>query len=65
MRMTPELEHDILTNPVAENIYAVARNAGMLTMREDAIIKALAGEIPFEEVNTLGGSLLSEEEEPV
>lgn len=65
MRMTPELEHAILTNPVAENIYAVARNAGMLTMREDAIIKALAGEIPFEEVNTLGGSLLSEEEEPV
>ena len=29
----------------------------MLTMREDAIVKALAGEIPFEEVNALGGEL--------
>jgi hypothetical protein len=36
----------------------------MFTMREDAIMKALAGEIPFEEVNTLGGELLSDEESP-
>ncbi len=27
----------------------------MLTMKEDAIIKSARGEIPFEEVNTLGG----------
>ena len=32
----------------------------MMTMREDAIIKALEGEIPFSEVNTLGGVFLSE-----
>jgi hypothetical protein len=36
----------------------------MLTMREDAIMKALAGEIPFEEVNTLGGDLFLEKEAP-
>jgi hypothetical protein len=28
-------------------------------------MKALAGLIPFEEVNTLGGALLVEEDEPV
>jgi hypothetical protein len=28
-------------------------------------MKALAGQIPFEEVNTLGGALLADEDEPV
>ena len=65
MRMTPELEHIVLTDPVEEKVYAAARAQGMRTMREDAIMKALSGEIPFEEVNTLGGALLAEEEEPV
>ena len=65
MRMTSELEHVILTNPVEEKVYEVARAQGMMTMREDAIIKALSGEIPFSEVNTLGGELLTEEEEAV
>ena len=31
-------------------------------MREDAIIKALGGKIPFEEINTLGGELFPEGE---
>jgi hypothetical protein len=34
----------------------------MFTMREDAIMKALAGKIPFQEVDTLGGALLADEE---
>ncbi len=55
MRMNDELERVVLNQPVEEKVYAAARAQGMLTMREDAIIKALAGEIPFEEVNTLGG----------
>jgi hypothetical protein len=29
-------------------------------MREDAIVKAIKGEIPFEEINTLGGELFPE-----
>jgi hypothetical protein len=32
-------------------------------MRESAILKALAGEIPFEDINTLGGELFPEPEE--
>ena len=63
MKMTKELEHVVLTNPVEEEIYATARKAGMFTMREDAIIKALRGDIPFEEVNTLGGAMLAEEDD--
>jgi type IV pilus assembly protein PilB len=63
MRMNKELEHVILTNPVSEAVYETSRKNGMFTMREDAIMKALAGEIPFEEVNTLGGELFPEDEE--
>ena len=62
LTMTKDLEQVLLKEPVEEKIYAVARAEGMLTMREDAIIKALRGEIPFEEVNTLGGELFSDTE---
>lgn len=58
---TKELERVILTKPIEEEIYKVARAEGMFTMKEDAIIKMLDGVIPFEEVNTLGGELLEEE----
>jgi type IV pilus assembly protein PilB len=61
LRMNKKIEQVVLKEPVEEKIYAAARTSGMLTMREDAIIKALAGEIPFEEVNTLGGELFLED----
>lgn len=64
MKMDKDLEHVVLTNPVDEKIQEVARAKGMFTMREDAIMRALRGEIPFEEVNTLGGGLFPDEEEP-
>ena len=57
LRMNNSIEQVVLKEPVEEKIYAAARSGGMLTMREDAVVKALAGEIPFEEVNTLGGEL--------
>ncbi|MEK7063730.1 MAG: GspE/PulE family protein [Patescibacteria group bacterium] len=59
-----EMERVILSKPVNEEIYNVARKQGMFSMKEDAIIKMLEGAIPFEEVNTLGGAILDEEEEP-
>ncbi|HQU07698.1 MAG: hypothetical protein B7X04_01760 [Parcubacteria group bacterium 21-54-25] len=61
LTMDKDLEHIVLTNPAAEKVYAAARQKGMLTLHEDAIIKALAGEIPFEEVNALGGDFLAED----
>jgi type IV pilus assembly protein PilB len=64
LRMDKDLEHVVLTSPQEEKVYAAARAKGMLTMREDAIMKALDGLIPFEEVNTLGGEMLLEQELP-
>lgn len=55
-----EMERAILTNPVEEELYKVARAGGMLSMKEDAIIKMLETTIPFEEVNTLGGDMLED-----
>lgn len=55
-----ELEHTILTDPSEENVTRVARAQGMYTMKEDALIKAFAGQIPFSEVEKLGGQLLAE-----
>lgn len=62
LKMDEELEHVVLTDPVEEKVYAAARAKGMFTMREDAIIKASSGLIPFEEVNTLGGQMFTDEE---
>jgi type IV pilus assembly protein PilB len=60
---TKELESVILKHPVEEELFKVARNQGMFTMHEDAIIKMLKGDIPFEEVNALGGDILESEDE--
>ena len=45
-----EMQEVILKNPVDSEIYKVARNNGMLMMREDAMIKAINGIIPYKEV---------------
>jgi type IV pilus assembly protein PilB len=64
LRMNKKIEDVVLTDPIEESIYKVAREGGMLTMREGAIIRALAGDIPFEEINTLGGELFLDEGAP-
>ena len=58
------LERVILSHPVDDELFKVARAEGMFTMKEDAIIKMLEGTIPFEEVNTLGGDMAADEEVP-
>lgn len=55
--MNKEIEDIILKSPVESDIYSVARKNGMITMKEDALIKALNGIIPFEEVNKLDGTM--------
>jgi len=62
MQMDKEIEKIILTNPVESFIYEAARKKGMLTMKEDAIIKAFKKIVPFEEINTLGSEFLEDEE---
>jgi len=53
LKMDREIEHIILTNPVEQAVYEAARAKGMLTMRDDAVIKAFQGIIPFEEINNI------------
>ncbi|OHA92193.1 MAG: hypothetical protein A3J09_01785 [Candidatus Zambryskibacteria bacterium RIFCSPLOWO2_02_FULL_51_21] len=47
------VEEVILRDPTEPELYKVAREQGMLSMKEDAIVKALQKVIPFEEINTL------------
>ncbi|HRY31274.1 MAG TPA: GspE/PulE family protein [Candidatus Paceibacterota bacterium] len=51
--MNRDLEKIILTNPTENAVYDEARKQGMFTMKEDALIKAMQKEIPFEEINKL------------
>ncbi len=52
-KMDKELESAILKDPTELNLSKILRSKGMLSMREDAMIKAFNKIIPFEEVNTL------------
>jgi type IV pilus assembly protein PilB len=52
-KMTEELEEVILKNPTESEIIKVVRSQGMLTMKEDAMIKTMHQLIPFEAVNEL------------
>lgn len=45
-----DMQQVILKNPTNTEIYKVARQKGMLTMKEDAMIKSINGIIPFTEV---------------
>jgi type II secretory ATPase GspE/PulE/Tfp pilus assembly ATPase PilB-like protein len=49
-RVDKEMQNVILKNPVDSEIYKAARRKGMLMMREDAMLKAVDGIIPFTEV---------------
>ena len=53
LKMDRDLEHVILTNPVEQAVYEMARSKGMLTMKDDAIVKAFKGTIPFDEINNI------------
>lgn len=60
--MIPELEKAILEKQPEQIMYATVRKYGMLSMKEDAIIKSAQGIVPFEEVNTLGGTFELDDE---
>jgi len=48
-----EMQQIILKNPTEQEIWKHVRSKGMLTMKDDAVIKAFDKVIPFEEVNML------------
>ncbi len=53
--MNTELERAILAGKGEDELFSIVRKGGMITMKEDAIIKSMQGKVPFEEVNTIGG----------
>ncbi|HWA32210.1 MAG TPA: GspE/PulE family protein [Candidatus Paceibacterota bacterium] len=53
-KVDKEMQSIILKKPVSSEIYKSARANGMLTMREDAMLKAIGGVIPFTEVYNYG-----------
>ena len=53
LKIDNDIQNIILTNPTEDAIWKKARAKGMLTMKEDAILKSAAGIVPFQEVNTL------------
>lgn len=62
LTVNEDIEKLILNNGDEEAIQRVAREHGFISMKEDAIIKALNHVIPFEEVSTLGGAMLVSDE---
>ncbi len=52
-KMDKEIEQVILKQPVESEVFKVARKSGLITMKEDGIIKAMNKIIPFEEANDL------------
>lgn len=53
LEMDKNIETIILKEPTEPVLYKAARAKGMLSMKEDAILKAFQRIIPFEEINTL------------
>ena len=53
LEMDKNIESIILKDPTDASLYKAARAKGMLSMKEDAILKAFQRIIPFEEINTL------------
>lgn len=52
-KMDKDIENVILKSPTELDISKLLRQKGMLTLKEDAMIKAFQRKIPFEEVNKL------------
>lgn len=54
LEINEEIQELILHNSSEEQMFMAARKNGFMTMKEDAIIKALDHVIPYEEMNTFG-----------
>lgn len=54
LEINDEIEKLILSGGSEEDMYQAARKNGFMSMKEDAIIKALDHVIPYEEVSTFG-----------
>ncbi len=62
LEMSPQIEKIVLKNPVESSLWVAARSEGMLTMREDAIQKAVDKKVPFSEINNLSSLMLANDD---
>lgn len=53
LTFSDQIQEAVLHGKSEEEIWALARAEGMITMKEDAILKSIAGLIPFTEINEL------------
>ncbi len=53
LKVDKDIEKVILTSGSDQDIWKMARQKGMTTMKEDALIKSIRGEVPFTEANYL------------
>lgn len=49
-KIDKEMQNIILKNPIEQDIYKLARSRDAYSPKEDAIIKSIRGEIPFQEI---------------
>ena len=66
LEIDEEMQELILKNASEEEFFQAARKNGFVTLQEDAIVKALKHEIPYEEMNAFStkiGMEVSEEED--
>lgn len=65
LEVTEEIQELILRNASEEEFFLSARKNGFISLHEDAIIKALRHEIPYEEMNTFRSKIGEMSEDPV
>ncbi len=53
LTFTSEIQQAVLHAKSEEEIWQMARKNGMITMKEDAIVKSIKGIVPFTEINEL------------
>ncbi len=52
-KIDKEMQSVILKNPTEQDVYKLARSRGMITMKEDAMLKSLDGMVPFQDIFNL------------
>lgn len=64
LEVGPEIQELILHGGGEKEMFDIARSKGFMTMKEDAILKALAGEIPYEEISAFGTKVGGDDIDP-
>ena len=50
LRMTPEMQEAILKDPSESSLSVAAKKQGMISLRQDGIIKAVQGLVSLDEI---------------